>query len=127
MIDKDTMRQRFDGIRSEGKERLNELKAEGKERFEELRVEGNELATRVRELIKEGKTRKITIKKGDRVLAEFPLAIGLGGAAAAVILQPALAAIAAIGTLVSDVDVIVHRDADSSVPARTVDYDEVDS
>jgi hypothetical protein len=128
MLNKDQVKKRLDALKAEGKERFEELRTEGKERFEELKVEGSGLAGKVRDIIDEGKARKITIKKGDRVLAEFPLAVGVGGAAAAVLLAPTLAAVGAIGTLVSDVEVVIHRDPDPGhgEEVRTVEYSEVD-
>ena len=105
------------------KRRLESLKSDGKECF---RVEGKELANRVQEIIREGKARKITIKKGHQVLAEFPLAVGVGGAAVAILIAPTLAAVAAIGTLMSSVEVVIHRHPQDGDEVRSVEYDEVD-
>ena len=51
------------------------------ERFEEIKLEGSQLVDKVKELAKEGKTRRVTIIKDGRTLADFPLYLGLGGSA----------------------------------------------
>lgn len=90
-------------------------------RFEEIKVEGSQLVERVKELAHEGKVRKISIVKDSRVLAEFPLYIGLGGSVAAILLAPTLAAVGAIAALVTDVTVRIERD--SSTESSTNDED----
>jgi hypothetical protein len=77
---------------------------------EEIKVAGNQLVDRVRELIKEGNARRVTIKRGDVVYMEIPLSVGIGGAMATIWLAPALAAVGAIAALVSDVELVVERD-----------------
>jgi len=78
-------------------------------RFEEIKVEGSQLVDKVKELTREGKVRKISIIKDGRVLADFPLYVGLGGSVAALLLAPTLAAIGAIAALVTDVTVRIER------------------
>ena len=80
-----------------------------KVRIREYKVKGGQLVGKVREIIEEGNARRIIIKKEDRVLIEFPLSVGVGGAAAAVLLTPWLAAIGAIAALVTDVHVIIEE------------------
>ncbi len=128
MLNKDRVKERFETLKIESRKRLEELRSESKERLEELKVEGSQLADKVRDIINEGKARKVTIRKGDRILAEFPLVVGIGGAAAAVIMSSTLAAVAAIGALVSDVTVVVHRDTPqhSDEDAQMVEFTEVD-
>ena len=79
------------------------------ERFEEIKLEGSQLVDKVKELAKEGKTRRISIIKDGRTLADFPLYLGLGGSVAAVMLAPTLAAVGAIAALVTDVTVRIER------------------
>lgn len=81
-------------------------------RFQEFKVKGNQLVGKVREVIEEGNARRVIIKKDERVLLEFPLSVGFGGATAALLLTPQLAAIGAIAALVTDVHVIIERDVD---------------
>lgn len=78
--------------------------------FQEFKVKGSQLVDKIRELIDEGSARHVTIKKEDRILLEFPLTVGAGGALAAVLLAPQLAAIGALAALVTDVNVIIERD-----------------
>lgn len=77
--------------------------------FEEIKVKGNQLVDKVKELIHEGNARRVTIKKDERTLLEFPLSVGVGGATAAIMFTPVLAAVGALAALVSDVDVIIER------------------
>lgn len=77
--------------------------------LEEIKVKGSQLVEKVRELIHEGNARRVTIRKDERTLLEFPLSVGVGGATAAIMFTPVLAAVGALAALVSDVDVIVER------------------
>lgn len=85
----------------------------GKEKTEqalrEIKIKGNQLVDRVREVIEEGNARRIIVKKDGRPVMEFPLSVGVGGAAAAILLSPTLAAIGAFASLASDVHVVVER------------------
>lgn len=76
-------------------------------RKEEFKVSGEELLKKVKELIAEGNIRSITIKNKDgKVIAEFPLTIGVIGA----VLLPPLAAIGAIAALVTECTIAVERE-----------------
>jgi hypothetical protein len=77
--------------------------------MEKIEVAANQLVDRVKELIKEGRTRRVTIKKGDHVYMEIPLTVGISGAMATIWLAPVLAAVGAIAALVSDVELVVER------------------
>lgn len=79
--------------------------------FEEVKVKGNELVDKVRDIIEEGNARRIIIKKDDKTVMELPLSIGVGGMTAAILFAPVLAAIGAFAALVSDVRVVVEREA----------------
>lgn len=83
-------------------------------RFEEIKVKGNQLVAKVREIIEEGNARRIIIKKEDRILLEFPMSVGMGGAAAALLLAPTLAAVGALAALVTDVKIVIEH---ADVPA----------
>lgn len=77
--------------------------------IEEMKVAANDLVDRVQELIREGRARRISIKKGDHVYMEIPLSVGLGSAMATIWLAPTLAAVAAIAAIVTDVELLVER------------------
>lgn len=77
------------------------------QRKEEFKVDGEELLQRVKQLIKEGNVRRITIKtKEGKSLVEIPLTIGVVG----VVLAPVLAAVGAIATLVTECTITVERE-----------------
>jgi len=69
-----------------------------------IQVTGGHIIDKVKQLIHEGNVRKVAIKQDGRMIAEFPLTIGLVGAA----LAPALAAIGAITALVTDCTIEVE-------------------
>mgnify|MGYP006299962329 CR=1 FL=1 len=73
---------------------------------ERYRVKGDDLLRKVKELIREGNVRKITIRnEADEVLLSFPLAAGVIGAA----LLPMWAAIGAVAALVGNCSIEVER------------------
>jgi len=73
---------------------------------EEFKVSGEDVVKKVKELIKEGNIRRIIIKNEEnKTLVEFPLTIGLVGAA----LLPVLAAIGAIAALVANCTIVVEK------------------
>ncbi|MCU0641333.1 MAG: DUF4342 domain-containing protein [Candidatus Margulisbacteria bacterium] len=74
---------------------------------EEFKVNGELLLSKVKEIIKEGNVRKITIKDKDgKDLMSFPLTFGVVGA----LLAPVLAAIGAVAALVTECTISVERD-----------------
>lgn len=87
--------------------------------IQEVKVKSGQLLDKVREIIDEGNARRIIIKTEDRTLFEIPMMAGVGGAAAAVLFAPALAAIGALAALVTDVSVVVERDADKDGVAES--------
>lgn len=89
--------------------------------LENIKIKSNELVDKIKELIDEGNARRAIIKKDGRVLLEVPLAVGVGGAAAAVLLAPMLAAIGALAALVTDVEVEIERDQPIAPTATEVD------
>lgn len=75
-------------------------------RKERYRVAGERLLSKVRELIREGNVRRITIKNDEeKTLIEIPLTFGVVGAA----LFPVWAAVGAIAALVTDCSIEVER------------------
>jgi hypothetical protein len=80
--------------------------AQDGERGEKYRVAGEKLLSKVKELIKEGNVRRITIKNDeDKTLIEIPLTFGVVGAA----IFPVWAAVGAIAALVTDCSIEVER------------------
>ncbi|MDO8620145.1 MAG: DUF4342 domain-containing protein [bacterium] len=82
-----------------------------KEYKEEWKVSGKDLLAKVRELINEGKVRRIIIKneKGN-TLIEVPLHVGAVVGAVGVIFAPVLAAVGAIAALVTECTVVVVKE-----------------
>lgn len=75
---------------------------------EEFKVDGERVVQKVKELIKEGNIRSITIRNRDgKDIASFPLTAGVVG----VVLVPVLAAIGAIAALIAECTIIVERES----------------
>jgi hypothetical protein len=71
-----------------------------------FRVSGEELLKKIKELIKEGNIREISIEnKEGKVILVLPLTVGIIGAA----LLPPLAAVGAIAALVTECTIRVKR------------------
>ena len=73
--------------------------------WETIKLQGNELLDKIQRIIHEGNVRRVVIKQGDRVVAEFPLTAGVVGALAA----PILAAIGALVALLKECSIEVER------------------
>jgi phage terminase large subunit-like protein len=72
---------------------------------ESFKAAGQQLVDAVKKLIHEGNVRRVIIKHGDHVIAEFPLTVGVIGA----VLAPVLAAVAAIAAATQECTVEVER------------------
>ena len=80
------------------------------DQVEEFKVKGDELLGQIKELIREGNVRRVTIKNTDgRTLLEIPLTIGVVGA----LIAPVAAAIGAVAALVTECTVTITRDDES--------------
>lgn len=74
---------------------------------ETFRVDGEKLLAKVKELIREGNIRHISIRdKNNKTIVEFPLTIGVVGA----VLAPTLVAIGALAALVTECTLVVERE-----------------
>ena len=70
-------------------------------------IDGENLLNKVKELIKQGNIRKITIQdKSGKELMSFPLTVGVVGA----LLAPVLAAIGALAALIGECTIAVERE-----------------
>lgn len=88
--------------------------------LQEVKVKGSQLLDRVREIVDEGNARRIIIRNNDRVLLEFPLSVGVGGTAAALLIAPQLAAIGAIAALLTDVEIVIEREQEEVNPPSSI-------
>ena len=76
-------------------------------RTEEFKVNGEDLLKKVKEIIKEGNVRRLTVRdKEGKDLVVIPLTIGVVGIA----LAPVLAAVGAIAALVTECTIVVERE-----------------
>ncbi|MFO0955429.1 MAG: DUF4342 domain-containing protein [Candidatus Saccharibacteria bacterium] len=76
-------------------------------RTEEFKISGDDIMSKLKEVVRAGNVRKITVKeKSGKVIAEFPLTVGVVGA----LLAPVLAAIGTIVALASDCVIAVERE-----------------
>ena len=74
---------------------------------EEHRVPGENLVRKIKEIIREGNVRRLTIRNEDgKELIEVPLSIGVVGT----LMLPVAAAIGAIAALVTNCTIVVERD-----------------
>lgn len=77
------------------------------DQVEEFKVKGDELLSRIKELIREGNVRRVTIKNSEgKTLIEIPLTIGVVGA----LIAPVAAAIGAVAALVTECSIEVTRE-----------------
>jgi hypothetical protein len=77
---------------------------------EELKISGDDLVAKVKELIHESNIRRIIIKNEEgRILIEVPLTVGVVGGVIGATLFPVIAAIGAIGALVTHMTIIIER------------------
>jgi hypothetical protein len=74
--------------------------------WETIEVTGKELADAVGRLIEAGNVRRIRIRQGQRVVAEFPLTVGVVGA----LLAPVLAAVGALAAVLTECTIDVERE-----------------
>jgi len=77
---------------------------------EEFRIDTDNLIAKFKELVNEGNVHRISLRNDEgKTLFEVPLTMGIAGAAAAVFLAPALAALGVIAALMKQVTVVVER------------------
>ena len=82
--------------------------ADSSKRTEEHKVSGDDLLKKVKEIIREGNARKITIKsEAGKVLLEIPLSLGVVG----VVLAPVWIAIGTIAALAGRYTIVVEKRA----------------
>ena len=74
--------------------------------WETIEASGNRVAETLKKLVAEGNVRRVRIRQGSRVIAEFPLTVGVVGA----VFAPVLAAIGAITALIAECTLDVERE-----------------
>ena len=96
-------------LQSEAKRLAGAAKERAADAVEELKVASNQIVDKVREAIEDANVQRITIKREGKTLLEIPLTVGVGAGAAALLMNPAIAAVGALAALVSDVTLVVER------------------
>ena len=88
----------------------SEFATEEKVRVEEFKISGDSLIGKVKELIQQGKLRRLVIKNSQgRILADIPLMAGLVGGVAGAIVFPIAATLATVGAFAAHLTVAVER------------------
>jgi len=80
-------------------------------RTEELRIDGERLVSTVKEIVRQGNVRRVTVRNRDgETVFELPLTLGVVG----VLLLPTLAALGAVAALLTECTIVVERIVDES-------------
>lgn len=102
--------QKVSGVQVEASPLETPVYTQDKISVEELKINGDDLVAKVKELIHEGNIRRIILKNEDgRILIEVPLTVGVVGGVIGAALFPVIAAVGAIGALVTHMTLIVER------------------
>lgn len=80
--------------------------------WETIQVTGQQLGDAVQKLLEAGNVRRIRIRQGEKVVAEFPLTIGVVGA----VFAPMLAAVGALAAILTECTIDVEREVDDAPP-----------
>ena len=73
---------------------------------EEFKINGEELVEKIKEVIKQGNAKKITIRgKDNNEILSFPVTVGVAG----IVLAPVFAAIGAIAALATECTIVIDR------------------
>lgn len=73
--------------------------------WQTIETTGDQVIKTVKELIEAGNVRRIRIKQKDRVVAEFPLTVGVVGT----LIAPVLAAVGALTAVLTECSIEVER------------------
>ncbi|MEG3862265.1 DUF4342 domain-containing protein [Microcoleus sp. herbarium12] len=88
----------------------SEFTTEEKVRVEEFKISADGLFAKLKELIQQGKLRRLVIKNPEgRILADIPLMAGLVGGVAGSVVFPIAAVLAAVGAVVAHLTVVIER------------------
>jgi hypothetical protein len=77
---------------------------------EEFEISGDKVIAKIKELVREGNVRRISLKTEDgKTLIEVPFTVGVAGAVVGALVAPVWAAIGAIAALVVKLRIVVER------------------
>ena len=76
------------------------------ERTEEFTINGEDLLAKVKDIIRQGNAKKITVrgKDGNEIIS-FPVTVGVAG----IILAPIFAAVGAVAALATECTIVIER------------------
>ncbi len=74
--------------------------------WESIEAQGSDVVEKVKHVVSEGNVRRIRVRHKDRVIAEFPLTVGVVGA----LIAPMLAAVGAVAAIATDCTIDVERE-----------------
>jgi len=73
---------------------------------EEFTINGEDLIAKIKEIIKQGNAKKITVKDKDgNEIISFPVTVGVAG----LVLAPVFAAIGAVAALATECTIVIER------------------
>jgi hypothetical protein len=78
--------------------------------WESVKAEGGAVLDKLKELVREGNVRRVRVRQGPRIIAEFPLTAGVVGA----VFAPVLAAVGALVALANDCSIEIEREQAST-------------
>jgi hypothetical protein len=74
--------------------------------WESVKAEGGAVLDKLKEIIREGNVRRVRVRQGQRIIAEFPLTAGVVGA----VFAPVLAAVGAVVALANECSIEIQRE-----------------
>jgi len=76
------------------------------ERTEEFTINGEDLLAKVKDIIRQGNAKKITVrgKDGNEIIS-FPVTVGVAG----IVLAPIFAAVGAVAALATECTIVIER------------------
>src|SRR5262245_58563707 len=83
--------------------------------WETIEAKGGAVLDTLKQIVEAGNVRRIRVRQQQRVIAEFPLTIGVVGA----VFAPMLAAIGAIAALATECSIEVERTTPASASTET--------
>jgi len=79
---------------------------EENKRTEEYSINGEDLIAKIKEIIRQGNAKKITIRgKDNNEIISFPVTVGVAG----LVLAPIFAAVGAIAALATECTIVIER------------------
>jgi len=73
---------------------------------EEFKINGEDLIAKIKEIVKQGNAKKITIKgKDGNEIISFPITVGVAG----LVLAPIFAAVGAVAALATECTIVIER------------------